>query len=91
MLTVSTAPLPKLAAPSPISFTPDLIDPNNPPSSSSESSFLKTTSSLFLMFNLFNFLFTDRSFYFFKLVNNIFLIKMKFYIKNLKKHLSFCQ
>jgi len=34
MLTVSTAPLPKLAAPSPISFTPDLIDPNNPPSSS---------------------------------------------------------
>jgi len=42
---VSTAPLPKLAAPSPISFTPDLIDPNNPPSSSSESSFLKTTSS----------------------------------------------
>jgi len=42
---VSTAPLPKLAAPSPISFTPDLIDPNNPPSSSSGSSFIKTILS----------------------------------------------
>ena len=90
MLTVSTAPLPKLAAPSSISFTPDLIDPKNPPSSSSGSSFIKTTSSFFLVSNLFNFLLTDRSFYFFKLVNNIFFNKDEILNQNLKKCLSFC-